>query len=53
MVSHTFNPSTQDTEVGRPVSLGPVWYTEKVPGQPEINGDTLCIKEGNCVPLAR
>lgn len=45
MVSHTFSLSTQDTEVDRPVSLRSVWYTEKVQGQPEINGEILCHKE--------
>lgn len=53
MVSHTFNPSIQDTEVGKPVSLRPVWYTEKVQGQPEINGETLYHKERKLCSISK
>ena len=33
LVVYTFNPSTQELEVGESMSLGPACYTEQVPGQ--------------------
>ena len=32
VVAHTFNPSTQQIEAGRSVSLRAAWSTERVPG---------------------
>ena len=33
MVAHTFNPSTQETEASRSLSVRPAWFTDGVPGQ--------------------
>lgn len=41
MVAHTFNPSTQEEEAGRSLSLRPMWTTKQVPGQ----AGRLCLKK--------
>ena len=42
IVAHTFNPSTWEAEAGESlVSSRPAWPTERVPGHPEIHGETL------------
>jgi hypothetical protein len=41
MVTHTFNTSTQETEVGRSLSSQPAWFTEQVPGRPGPHRETL------------
>ena len=45
VVVHTFNPSAQGGR-GRWISMSsrPVWFTEWVPGQPEIHRETLSRK---------
>ena len=40
-MAHTFNPSTQEEESGRLLSLRPAWSTKWVPGQPELYRETL------------
>jgi hypothetical protein len=35
VVVHAFNPSTQEAEAGRFLSLRPAWSTKWVPGQPQ------------------
>jgi hypothetical protein len=37
----TFNPSTQEAETGRSLSLRPAWFTERVPGQPGLHRETM------------
>jgi hypothetical protein len=44
VVAHVFNPSTQETEAGRFLSLRPAWSTEWVPGQPGLYRKTLSWK---------
>jgi hypothetical protein len=41
VVAHAFNPSTQEAEAGRSMSLRPAWSTELVPGQPGLHRETL------------
>jgi hypothetical protein len=36
-VVHAFNPSTQEAEAGRFLSLRPAWSTKWVPGQPGLH----------------
>jgi hypothetical protein len=36
MVTHTFNPSTQEAETSRSLNLRPSWCTKPVPGQAEL-----------------
>ena len=38
----TFNPSTQETEVGKSLSLRPVWSTEQVPGHSRVK---FCLEK--------
>jgi hypothetical protein len=42
MVVHIFNPITQEAKAGG--SLRPAWFTEWVPGQPELYRETLSLK---------
>jgi len=46
MAAQTIDPSTQEAEAGRSVSLRPAWSTEQVPGQPGIHRETLSWKKG-------
>jgi hypothetical protein len=41
---HAFNPSTQEAEAGRFLSLRPAWSTKWVPGQPGLYRETLSRK---------
>ena len=45
VVVHTFNPSTQEAEAGRFLSLRPAWSTQQVPRQPELYIETLSLKK--------
>jgi hypothetical protein len=42
--AHAFNPSTQEAEAGRFLSLRPAWSTKWVPGQPGLYRETLSRK---------
>lgn len=42
MVVHTFNPSPQEAEVGRFLSLRPAWATEKKKGKEEKSSSRDC-----------
>jgi hypothetical protein len=44
MVTHTFNPSTQEAEASVYLSSRPAWSTERVPGQPGLYRETLSQK---------
>jgi hypothetical protein len=44
MVVCAFNPSTQDTEAHRSLSLRPAWSTSRVPGHPELHSGDLSQK---------
>ena len=44
MVTHVFNPSTQEAEAGRFLSSRPAWSTKLVPGQPGLYKETLSRK---------
>ena len=37
MVARVFNPSAQEAQAGRSLSLRPACSTEPVPGQPELH----------------
>ena len=43
MVRYFFNPSTweAEAEAGRSLSLRPIWFTERVPGQPGLPREVL------------
>jgi hypothetical protein len=41
VVAHTFNPSTWEAEAGRFLSSRPAWFTQQVPGQPNLHRETL------------
>jgi hypothetical protein len=43
-VTHTFNPSTSETEAGGFLSSRPAWSTKCVPGQPGLHRETLSQK---------
>ena len=47
MVTHAFDPSTWEEEVGRFLSSRPAWSTEWVPGQPGLYRETLSWKTKN------
>jgi hypothetical protein len=44
VVMHIFDPSTQEAEAGRSLSLSPTWSTEQVSGQPGLYRETLSRK---------
>jgi hypothetical protein len=44
MVTHVFNPSTQEAEAGRFLCSRPPWSTKLVPGQLGIYKETLSPK---------
>jgi hypothetical protein len=44
VVVHAFNPSTQEAEAGRFLSLRPAWSTKWVPGQHGLYRETLSRK---------
>jgi hypothetical protein len=44
VVAHAFNPSTREAEAGGFLSSRPAWFTEWVPGQPELHRETLSQK---------
>ena len=44
VVTHAFDPSTWEEEVGRFLSSRPAWSTEWVPGHPELHRETLSQK---------
>jgi hypothetical protein len=44
MVAHAFNPSTQEAEAGRFLSLRSAYSTKWVPGQPGLYRETLSRK---------
>jgi hypothetical protein len=44
VVTHDFNSSTQDAKAGRSLSLRTAWSTGGVPGQPEVQKETLTQK---------
>lgn len=39
-MAQVFNPSTSEAEAERSLSSQPVWYTERVPGQPGLPRET-------------
>jgi hypothetical protein len=41
---HAFNASSQEAEAGRPHSLRTACSTQQVPGQPELDRETLSLK---------
>jgi hypothetical protein len=41
MTTHTFNPSTQETEAEGSLSLRPEWPTKQILGQPRLPRETL------------
>jgi hypothetical protein len=43
-VAHAFDPSSQEAEAGRSLSLRPDWRAEEVPGQPGLHRETLSQK---------
>jgi hypothetical protein len=45
VVMHAFNPSTWEAEAGRFLSSRTAWSTECVPGQPELQRETLSKKK--------
>ena len=47
MVVHAFNPCTWEAEAGGFLSWRPAWFTEWVPGQPGLHGETLSRKTKN------
>jgi hypothetical protein len=42
---HTFNTSTWEVEAGGYLSLRTVWFTEFVPGHPELHSEILSQKK--------
>ena len=44
-MAHAFNLSTWEAEVGGFLSSRPAWSTERVPGQPVLNRETLSQKQ--------
>jgi hypothetical protein len=44
MTSHTYNPSSQEAEVGKSLNSSPAWSTELVPRQPELHRETVSWK---------
>jgi hypothetical protein len=46
-VAYAFNPSTWEAEAGEFLSSRPAWSTERVPGQPGLNRETLSGKTKN------
>ena len=47
VVTHAFDPSTWEAEVGRFLSSRPAWSTEWVPWQPGLYRETLSQKQTN------
>jgi hypothetical protein len=45
VVAQAFNPSTQEAEAGRFLSLRPDWSTKWFPGQPGLYRETLSQKK--------
>jgi hypothetical protein len=45
VVAHAFNPTTQEAEAGRSLSLRTAWSTEGIPGQPGIHRKVLSLKK--------
>jgi hypothetical protein len=41
---HAFSPSAQEAEAGEPLDLRTAWSTDQVPGQPELQRETLSQK---------
>jgi hypothetical protein len=41
VMTHTFNPSTLEADMGESLSLRTAWSTEQVPKQPGLNRETL------------
>ena len=44
MVVHAFNPRTLEVEADESLSSWPVWFIEKVPGQPGLHRETQINK---------
>ena len=42
-----FNPSTQEAEAGRSLSLRPAWSSEQVPGQPRLHRESRSAEKKN------
>ena len=42
---HAFNPSTLETEEDESLNFWPVWFIEKVPGQPWLHRETQINKK--------
>ena len=44
VVTHSFNPNTQEAEAGGSLSWRPAWSTEQVQGQPGLHREPLSDK---------
>jgi hypothetical protein len=52
-VAHAFNPSSWEAEGGRFLSSRPAWFTEWVPGHPELYRETLSWKHTQTPPKTK
>jgi hypothetical protein len=52
-VAHTFNPSPQEAEAGRSLSLRLAWSIDRIPGQPGLHRETLPQKRKRAREMAQ